>query len=439
MPKPIVALVGRPNVGKSTLFNRLVGERRAIVEDLPGTTRDRLYGDLDWNGVEFTVVDTGGLVLIERPDDLLAQMVAQAQLALDEADVIVFLVDTVEGLQPGDEDVANMLRRTAKPVILVANKADNPTLRLHATEFYSLGLGDPYPVSAIHGTGSGDLLDKIVEAFPAQEIEEEEEALHIAIVGRPNVGKSSLLNAVIGQERAIVSPIPGTTRDPVDTRLVWDGQPVVIIDTAGIRRPGKIDPGIEKYSVLRTLRAVSRCDVALLLLDASEGLLAQDTHIAGYIQEEKKGILIVVNKWDAVEKDTYTTQTYMEEIRRRLDFIPWAPVLFVSALTHRRVDKVLPEAFKVLAARRQRVNTSQLNELVRDIMAIHNPPTHRGQKLKIYYASQPGIEPPQFVFFVNDATAVHFSYKRFIENNIRERFGFEGTSIELTFRSHRDN
>ncbi|MSP13880.1 MAG: ribosome biogenesis GTPase Der, partial [Chloroflexi bacterium] len=307
MSKPIVALVGRPNVGKSTLFNRLVGERRAIVEDLPGTTRDRLYGDLDWNGVEFTVVDTGGLVLTEKPDDLLAQMIAQAQLALDEADVIIMLVDAIEGLHSGDQDVAHMLRRTDKPVILVANKADNVTLRLEATEFYSLGLGDPYPVSSIHGTGSGDLLDKVVEAFPALDIEDEAEALHIAILGRPNVGKSSLLNAMIGQERAIVSAIPGTTRDPVDTRLVWDDQPVVIIDTAGIRRRGKIEPGIEKYAVLRTLRAVSRCDVALLLLDASEGLMAQDTHIAGYILEEKKGIIIVVNKWDAVEKDTYTT------------------------------------------------------------------------------------------------------------------------------------
>ncbi|NIO72396.1 MAG: ribosome biogenesis GTPase Der, partial [Anaerolineae bacterium] len=373
MTKPIVAIVGRPNVGKSTLFNRLIGQPLAIVEDIPGTTRDRLYADTEWNGVPFTLVDTGGLEIgvavpghphtEGKPPPLsvaspqyVEQIRAQAQVAIAEADAIIFMVDVIDGLVAGDEDVADVLRRSQKPLFLAANKADNQARREAAVEFYALGLGDPYPISALHGTGTGDLLDDVVASFPVQEAEEIE-AIKIAIVGRPNVGKSSLLNKLLGQERAIVSEIPGTTRDAIDTYLEWEGVPIVLIDTAGIRRRGRIERGLEQYSVLRALRAIQRADVVLLLIEATEMVTAQDAHIAGYILEEAKSVVVVVNKWDLVEKDTYTMIEYTQRIRADLKFLAYVPVLFISALTGQRVNKVLPTALRVQKERLVRIPT----------------------------------------------------------------------------------
>lgn len=432
--KPIVALVGRPNVGKSTLFNRLVGERLAIVEEMPGTTRDRLYADAEWAGAPFTVVDTGGLVLGDS-DDLTAQVRAQAQLAMGEADVIVFLTDVREGLTPADRDIAELLRRTERPVFLAVNKADNPQRRLEAVEFWELGLGQPYPISALHGTGTGDLLDRVVAAFPRREEEEEDEVVKLAIVGRPNVGKSSLLNRLLGQERAIVSEAPGTTRDAIDTELEWEGEPLVLIDTAGIRRRGHIERGIEKYGVMRALRAIQRCDVALLLIDATEGVTAQDAHIGGYILEAGKSIVVLVNKWDLVQKTPHTMAEYTEQVRAALRFLSYVPVLFISAKTGQRVDQVIPTALAVRAARHVRVPTSELNQLVQEATARHAPPSKAGKRLRFYYATQPSTDPPTFVFFVNDVRLVHFSYERYLENRIRERYGFLGTPLRLAFRN----
>ncbi len=432
--KPIVALVGRPNVGKSTLFNRLVGERIAIVEDVPGTTRDRLYGDAEWAGAPFTVVDTGGLILGEA-DDITVRVRYQAQLAMDEADVIVFMTDVKEGVTTADQDIANLLRRTDRPVILAVNKADNQQRRAEAMEFWSLGLGEPYPISALHGTGTGDLLDRVVAAFPRQEEEEEDEAVKIAIVGRPNVGKSSLLNRLLGQERAIVSEVPGTTRDAIDTTLEWEGEPVVLIDTAGIRRRGRIERGVERYSVMRALRAIQRCDVALLMIDATEGVTAQDAHIGGYILEAGKSIVVLVNKWDLVDKTSHTMEEYTRHVRTGLRFLDYVPVLFISAKTGQRVSQVLPTALEVQAARHVRVPTSELNKLVQEVVARHAPPSKAGKRLRLYYATQPSTDPPTFVFFVNDVRLVHFSYERYIENQIRERYGFLGTPLRLKFRN----
>ena len=450
--KPIVALVGRPNVGKSTLFNRLVGRRQAIVEDLPGTTRDRLYGDTEWSGVAFTVVDTGGLDIAasdsRRPRearpaplavasaDYVEEVRVQVEVAIAEADVIVFLVDVQDGLTAGDEDVAHLLRQTGKPVLLVANKADNAALRTAAVEFYALGLGDPLPISALHGTGVGDLLDKVVSSFALGELEPLPlpEAVRIAIVGRPNVGKSSLLNALLGQERAIVSPIPGTTRDAIDTFLEWEGEPVVLIDTAGIRRRGKIQRGIERYSVLRALRAIQRSDVVLLLIDATTGVTLQDAHIAGYILEEAKSVVVVVNKWDLVEKDTHTMANMTLEVRRALRFMDYVPVLFISALKRQRIHKVIPTALRVRAERMVRIPTGELNRLVQEAVMRHAPPSKRGKRLRFYYATQAEVDPPTFVFFVNDPELVHFTYERYLENRLRERYPFEGTPLRLIFR-----
>jgi len=455
MPKPIVALVGRPNVGKSTLFNRLIGHRRAIVEDLPGTTRDRLYGETEWNGVVFTVVDTGGLEIVDsskqrglqdRPvplstasAGLIEEIRAQAEVAIAEADVIVLLVDTLDGLTPADEDIAQVLRRAARPVMVVANKADNEARRQAAVDFYALGLGEVYPVSALHGTGVGDLLDEIVAALPpAMGEEEEPEAVKIALVGRPNVGKSSLLNRLLGEERAIVSPVPGTTRDSIDTYLTWEGQPLLLIDTAGIRRRGRIDRGIEKYSVLRAVKAISRADVVMLLLDAQDVVTAQDAHVAGYILDENCSVIVLVNKWDAVEKDTYTMDAYTQRIRAELKFLDFVPVLFISALTGQRVDKILPLALQVRQERTRRIPTAELNRLVEEIKVRH-PPPHKGvRQLKLLYATQAGVDPPTFVFFVNDARLVHFSYERYIENQIRRQYSYLGTPIKLVFRSRKE-
>ncbi|MBN1137470.1 MAG: ribosome biogenesis GTPase Der [Anaerolineae bacterium] len=455
MPKPIVALVGRPNVGKSTLFNRLIGQRRAIVEDLPGTTRDRLYGETEWNGVVFTVVDTGGLEIVDsskqrglqdRPAPLstasaglIEEIRAQAEVAIAEADVIVLLVDALDGLTPADEDIAQVLRRAARPVVVVANKADNEARRQAVVEFYALGLGEIYPISALHGTGVGDLLDEIVAALPPAPSEEEEpEAVKIALVGRPNVGKSSLLNRLLGEERAIVSPVPGTTRDSIDTYLTWEGQPLLLIDTAGIRRRGRIEQGIEKYSVLRAVKAISRADVALLLLDAQDVVTAQDAHVAGYILDENRSVVVLVNKWDVVEKDTYTMDAYTQRIRAELKFLDFVPVLFISALTGQRVNKILPLALQVCQERVRRIPTGELNRLVEEIKVRH-PPPHKGRRqLKLMYATQAGVDPPTFVFFVNDARLVHFSYERYIENQIRRRYNYLGTPIKLVFRSRKE-
>lgn len=439
MAKPIVAIVGRPNVGKSTLFNRLVGERRAIVEDAPGTTRDRVYGTTDWGGVEFTLVDTGGLQADREIESSSVTQIAhhtreQAHLAIGEADVIVFMVDVKHGISAGDHEVADLLRRTDKPTILVANKADSASRRDDALEFYELGLGEPMPVSSYHGTGTGDLLDRIVEALPEVEEEEEVQGPAVAIVGRPNVGKSRLLNALLGQERSIVSDIPGTTRDSLDTVLTWAGQPITLIDTAGIRRRGRVDRGIEQYSVLRSMRAIDRADVVLLVIDATEGFTAQDLHIAGYIEEQKKGVVVVVNKWDLIEKDSSTMDEYREQARRELNFMPYAPLVFVSAKFGQRVQQVLDSALAVVAERRKRVPTAALNKMLKQAVADHPPSSRPGKWLKFLYATQADVSPPTFIIFTNDPEQVHFSYRRYLENRLRETFGFAGTAVRLSFR-----
>jgi GTP-binding protein len=456
MSKPIVALVGRPNVGKSTLFNRIVGRRVAIVEDLPGTTRDRLYAEADWGGVDFIVVDTGGLEVgadkgqatrRNQPPPIgqtagvesglfLDQMRDQAQIAIAEADAVVFLVDTEAGLTSSDQEVADVLRRTEKPVILVANKADNNRRRADAVEFYALGLGDPIPISAQHGHGTGDLLDAVVKALPAAEADEEEDdRVKIAIVGRPNVGKSSLLNRLLGVERVIVSEVAGTTRDAIDMEIEFEGEQMVLIDTAGIRRRGKIAPGVEKYSVLRALKAINRADVCLLLIDAQDKVTAQDQHIAGYILDDAKSVVVVVNKWDIVEKDTHTMPQYTKEIRAALRFMDYVPVIFISAKTGQRVQQTLQVALQVQAERTRRISTADLNRLLQDAFARHPPKSKSGQRAKFFYVTQPEVDPPTFVFFVNDHKLVHFTYARYLENRIRETYGFLGTPLRLVFRS----
>jgi len=431
--KPIVAIVGRPNVGKSTLFNRIISQPLAIVDEVAGTTRDRIYADAEWNGVPFTLVDTGGLEVGGHPDDLMAQVRAQAEVAIAEADVIVFMTDVKESLTAGDEDVAEILRRSAKPVIIAANKADNPSRQQGAIEFYRLGIGPPFPISALHGLGTGDLLDEIVDSLPPREKEGEPEISKIAIVGRPNVGKSLLLNRLLGQERAIVSAVPGTTRDAIDTFLEWEGAPLVLIDTAGIRKRGRIARGVEKYSVIRALRAIGRADVALLLLDAVEGVTAQDAHIAGFCLEEFKSVVIVVNKWDLVEK-AYSTQDYTQHVRARLRFLGYAPLLFISALTGQRVGEVLPLALRVRRERLFRIPTGELNRILLDATARHAPPSKGGRQLKIYYVTQAAVDPPTFVFFVNEPRLVHFSYQRYLENKLREHYGFTGTPLLMKFK-----
>lgn len=442
MSKPILAIVGRPNVGKSTLFNRLVGERVAIVADVPGTTRDRLYADSEFDGREFTVVDTGGIVgereaTAENSNAYFGLARAQARLAIDEADAILFLTDGEAGLLPGDYEIAEILRRSEKPVYLAINKADNEKRAAEAVEFYSLGMGEPIPISALHGMGTGDLLQDIVDHFPPPSVEESNEIPQLAIVGRPNVGKSSLLNAILGQDRAIVSEIPGTTRDALDTEVLWEGKPVTLIDTAGLRRRGKIEPGIEKYSSLRAIKAIQRADVVLLVLDAVEGPLAQDAHVASYALEESKGIVLVVNKWDLIEKDSSTIEEYTKRIRAAFNFVPFAPVVFVSAKLRQRVPQVMDTALRVREELRTRVSTGELNDMLRDAVAKHPPATKGKRILKFYYASQVGTIPPTFVFFVNHKDLVHFSYERYLENMIRERWKLTGAPIRLIFRSHR--
>ena len=435
--KPVVAIVGRPNVGKSTLFNRLVGQRQAIVEDIPGTTRDRIYGDVDWAGRDFAVVDTGGIAFDEA-DSFTAMIEEQARQAMAEADVIVFMVDVRAGVSQPDADVADILRRSQKPVLLAANKADNQAQDLEASDFYQLGIGEPLPISASHGLGIGELLDEVVRHFPPEPEIVEEDRFKVAIVGRPNVGKSSLLNAILGQERAIVSDIPGTTRDAIDTLLEHDGEQLLLIDTAGIRRRGRVGQGIEKYSVIRALRAIDRCDVACLVVDATEMLTAQDVHIAGYVNDAVKGMLLVVNKWDLPEKTETTMKDYRAEIARQLNFMDWVTPVFVSAKTHQRVDRVLRSVLAIKAQREKRVGTGELNQLVADALRRHQPPSDKGRQLRIYYATQAGVNPPTFVFFVNDPKLSHFSFKRYLENQIRQKLGFEGTAIKLVLKARSD-
>jgi GTP-binding protein len=455
MRKPIVALVGRPNVGKSTLFNRLIGERRAIVQDEPGTTRDRIYGEADWAGQAFIVIDTGGLdvaatdkamhkgdqpsALSTASRDFVREIREQAEVAIDQADVVVFLVDARDGVTAADRDVADMLRRSGRPVVLTANKADNEARRQAALEFYELGLGEAYPISAVHGTGTGDLLDAIVAQIPPADESPEDQAVHLAIVGRPNVGKSSLLNALLQQDRAIVSPIPGTTRDALDTPLKWEGQDIVLIDTAGIRRRGRVESGVEKYSVLRAIGAIERAEVALLVLDATTGLTAQDSHVAGFILDAYKSVAVIVNKWDAVEgKDTGTMDIFTQDIRDRLRFLDYVPVLFVSALTRQRVNKILPLAIAIAEQRRMRVQTSELNRLIHEAVITHPAPNRRGKQLKFLYATQAEIQPPTFIMFVNDRELVHFTYARYLENRIRAVYPFTGTPLRLEFRNRKE-
>ncbi len=436
---PLVAIVGRPNVGKSTLFNRIIGQRRAIVEDLPGTTRDRLYGEAEWGGVHFGLFDTGGLLSeeeIERSTqrEILRATREQAELAMEQADLILFLVDASTGPTAGDWEVAELLRRSTKPVLLVANKAESRERQLNAVQFYELGLGDPIPVSAAHGIGVGDLLDEIVRRLPHTEPPMEVERPKIAIVGRPNVGKSALLNAILGQPRQIVSPVPGTTREAVDTDIVWKGQPVTLIDTAGIRRPGRIERGIERYSIVRARRAIARCDVAILVIDASEPFTAQDQHVAGEILEAKKGVVVAVNKWDLFQHMEGAEDAYRAEARETFHFMPWAPLVFTSAVTGLNVEQVMDLAMTVVAERSRRISTAELNRLLREAVQRHPPPSKPGKWVKFYYVTQAAVNPPTFVFFCRNAEGVHFSYKRYLENQIRRVYGFTGTPIELVFR-----
>ncbi|WP_322807521.1 ribosome biogenesis GTPase Der [Thermanaerothrix sp.] len=453
MSKPLVALVGRPNVGKSTLFNRLVGEPLAIVDGTPGTTRDRLIAEAEWTGHAFLVVDTGGIdprVGGERPlsvgsAEYIDQIRAQAEMAIEDADVVLFLVDANDGVTPADQEVANLIRRKQRmvggqpqpPVLLVVNKADNESLRQQAAQFYELGLGEPYAVSALHGLGIGDLLDEVVARFPPAVEAEEEEAVKIAIVGRPNVGKSSLLNRLVGEERAIVSPIAGTTRDAIDTPIEYQGIPIVLIDTAGIRRRGRIEPGVEKYSVLRTLRAIERCDVALLMIDATAGVTAQDAHIAGYILDANKSVVVLVNKWDAVTKDSQTMQEYTQRIRQELNFMDYVPILFISAKTGQRVDQVLPLALKVQEERLARLPTAHLNRILQAAQDAHTPTSRTGKSLRIYYGTQVRTDPPTFLIYVNDPKLAHFTYLRYLENCIRREYPFTGTPIRLVLKPRR--
>ncbi|TET17389.1 MAG: ribosome biogenesis GTPase Der [Dehalococcoidia bacterium] len=434
MTRPIVAIVGRPNVGKSTLFNRLVGERLAIIEDLPGTTRDRVYADISWRDHELTLIDTGGLE--PRPDSSLRQKVQdQAEAAIEEAEVIIFMVDVLDGVTVPDSEVAEALRRSQKPLLLAVNKADNDQRRHQAFQFHELGIGEPIAISAHHGTGVSDLMEEVAARLPLPTpLEEEPGMLKIAIVGRPNVGKSMLLNTILGQERAIVSETPGTTRDAIDTVFKYDGESVLFIDTAGIRRRGRVEGGIERYSVMRSLRAISRADVAVLVTEAAEVITAQDAHIAGYIHQALKGMVLAVNKWDLASELEIDAAACTTEILQRLKFFPGIPILFVSAQFGSGVDQVLPAAKNISLDRQKRLPTALLNEEVGRILAAHSPPSVQGRQLKVSYVTQAEVNPPTFVFFVNDPKLLHFSYQRYLENKLREAFGFSGTPLKLVFK-----
>jgi GTPase len=452
---PVVAIVGRPNVGKSTLFNRLIGQRLAIISEVAGTTRDRVYGTAEWNGRTFTVVDTGGLEL-EPGTDIEERVQDQARVAVEESDLILFVVDAHAGLAPLDHEVADRLRRAEAPVILVVNKADNPAREADAVEFYALGFEPTITVSAQHGRDTGDLADLIVERLPppteaeaaasaSEETDLTEEELaelaeadlptpRVAVVGRPNTGKSTFINRVLGEERMIVSDVPGTTRDPIDTTITLDGHDLVLVDTAGIRRRGSIEKGIERYSVLRSMKAIDSADVAVVMTDATEGYTAQDAHVAGYVLEAYKGLVLVLNKWDAVEKDEHTADQWLKRLRRDAPYLAWADIVFASALTGQRVERILREALRVAEERYRRVSTGELNRLIMDAVRAH-PPSHVRNRLpKVFYATQVGVAPPTFVAFVNDPELIHFSYRRYLENRIRETYGFLGTPIRLVLR-----
>ncbi len=433
MTKPVVAIIGRQNVGKSTLLNRLAGKQIAIIEDLPGTTRDRVLTTISWQGRDFTLVDTGGLE--PEPENSIALGVkSQADTAVNEADVIIFMVDVRDGVTPLDMDIADMLRRTSKPVILTVNKADNSKFEDAAVEFYELGIGEPLPISAHHGRGTADLLDRIISLLPAQHpTEKEDESIKVAIVGRPNVGKSALLNALLGEPRVIVDDTPGTTRDAIDTLLDFKGQNMLLIDTAGIKRRGRQGTGVDKYSVIRSLRAIDRSDIALLVVDASEPFTAQDVHIGGYIRQMSKGIILIVNKWDlAPDKNKNEWNKY---IRSQLNFVPYAPVIYTSAKYGQGVNKIMPQIHEVYQERLKRLSTATVNNVVQQAVAAHNLPRIGRKRLKILYATQADVNPPTFVFFINDKKLIHFSYQRYLENKLRQTFGFTGTPLRLVFKT----
>ena len=433
--KPIVAIVGRPNVGKSTLFNRFTGGRVAIVEDTPGVTRDRLYRDAVWLNREFTVVDTGGIEFYGKGGIIEAKVKQQAELAIEEADVIIFVVDGKAGITPDDESVAQLLRKSSKPVVLAVNKIENYDHESQVYEFYNLGLGEPIPISAAHGMNTGDLLDAVANHFPPEEEDDlPPETIKIAVIGRPNVGKSSLVNKILGEERLIVSEIAGTTRDAIDTLFETYGRHYVIIDTAGIRRKARVNAPTERYSVLRSLRAIDRSDVVLMLLNGVDCVTEQDKKIAGYAHEAGKGIILVVNKWDLVEKDDKTMHKYDQEIRKEMGFLHYAPILYISALTGQRVNRILEIVDFVAEQQNLRVPTARLNEVIDEALALTPPPTDKGKRLKIFYATQIGVKPPKFVLFVNEPELMHFSYQRYLENQFRKNFGFEGTGIWLMIK-----
>ncbi|MCI6189260.1 MAG: ribosome biogenesis GTPase Der [Clostridium sp.] len=438
MRKPIVALVGRPNVGKSTLFNKIAGQRISIVQDTPGVTRDRVYADAEWLNYNFTMIDTGGIEP-ERDDIIVKQMRRQAQIAIETADVIIFLVDGKEGVTSADEDVANMLRKSKKPVVLAVNKIDSLKEEDNAWEFYNLGIGDPITISASQGLALGDMLDRVVSYFdPVSEEEQEDEYIRIAMVGKPNVGKSSLINKLLGEERVIVSNVPGTTRDAIDSYLENDLGKFILIDTAGIRRKNKVKEEIEKYSVIRTLTSIERADVCILMIDATEGITEQDEKIIGFAHEKRKAIMVIVNKWDLVEKDDKTMNKFKNDLQNNLKFLGYAEYLFISALTGQRVHKVLEMAKKCYDNYSKRIPTGVLNDVISKAVLMKEPPVVALKRLKIFYATQVAVKPPKFVFFVNDIQARHFSYERYLENQIRDSFDFKGTGIEIEYRERKD-
>ncbi|EOB3282664.1 ribosome biogenesis GTPase Der [Enterococcus faecalis] len=430
MANQTIAIVGRPNVGKSTIFNRIAGERISIVEDTPGVTRDRIYTTGEWLGREFSIIDTGGIDLGDEP--FMDQIKHQAEIAIDEADVIIFVASGREGITDADELVAKILYRSNKPVILAVNKVDNPEMRNDIYEFYALGLGDPFPVSGSHGLGIGDVLDEAVKHFPNTSEEEDEDTIKFSLIGRPNVGKSSLINAILGEDRVIVSDIEGTTRDAIDTYFESEeGQKFLMIDTAGMRKRGKVYESTEKYSVMRAMRAIERSDIVLMVLNAEEGIREQDKRVAGYAHEAGRGIIIVVNKWDTVKKDTNTMRDFEAEIRDEFQYLDYAPIIFVSALTKQRLNK-LPELIETVSMNQNlRIPSALLNDVVMDAVAINPTPTDKGKRLKIFYATQVAVKPPTFVIFVNEEELMHFSYARFLENQIRKAFTFEGTPIKI--------
>lgn len=436
MAKPVVAIVGRPNVGKSTIFNRIVGERVSIVEDVPGVTRDRIYNSAEWLGKEFNIIDTGGIDLSDEP--FLEQIRAQAEIAIDEADVIIFITNGREGVTDADEQVAKILYRSNKPIVLAINKVDNPEMRDQIYDFYSLGFGEPYPISGSHGLGLGDMLDAVRAHFPKEEEEEyPDDTVKFSLIGRPNVGKSSILNALLGEDRVIVSDIAGTTRDAIDTTYTFDGQDYVMIDTAGMRKRGKVYESTEKYSVLRAMRAIERSDVVLVVINAEEGIREQDKRIAGYAHDAGRAIIIVVNKWDAINKDEKTINVWTEDIREQFQFLSYAPIVFVSAKTKQRLNNLFPLINQVSDNHSLRVQSSMLNDVISDAVAMNPSPMDKGKRLKIFYTTQVAVKPPTFVVFVNDPELMHFSYERFLENRIREAFPFEGTPIRVIARKRK--